>query len=171
MTPPDFNTTHWIAWVVLIPLMGSMLCFLWPRRAKLLGMITAFTTAGAVLALYRQLLEQGAIRYAVGGWGAPLGIDLYADGLSVLMLLMSALVGLGVSFYAIGYFKWDHANPAGFWPLWLLMWTGLNGLFLAGDIFNLYVTLELLGLSAVALAGSKDALSGAMRYLLVSLRS
>ncbi len=169
---PDVNSSHWIAWVILIPLIGVMLSFIWPRRGNLLGILTAVTTVGAVVALYLQLLEQGTIRYAIGGWGAPLGIDLYADGLSVLMLLMSALVGLGVSFYALGYFKQDKGNPADFWPLWLMMWTGLNGLFLAGDIFNLYVTLELLGLSAVALialAGNKEALSGAIRYLLVSL--
>ena len=172
MTPPDFNAAHWIAWVVLTPLIGAMLSFLWPRRASLVGMSTAFVTVGVVVALYRQVLEQGVIRYAVGGWGAPLGIDLYADGLSLLMLLMSALVGVSVSLYALGYFKRDDSNPAGFWPLWLMMWTGLNGLFLAADIFNLYVTLELLGLSAVALvalAGSKNALNGAMQYLLVSL--
>jgi multicomponent Na+:H+ antiporter subunit D len=59
-----------------------------------------------------------------------------------------------------------------FWPLWLFLWAALNALFQAGDAFNLYVTLELLGLSAVALValtGSGPALWGAMRYLLVSL--
>jgi multicomponent Na+:H+ antiporter subunit D len=59
-----------------------------------------------------------------------------------------------------------------FWPLWLFLWAALNALFQAGDVFNLYVTLELLGLSAVALValtGSGPALWGAMRYLLVSL--
>lgn len=168
----EFTGTPWIIWIILIPLMGAMLCFMWPRRVNLLGMISAVATALTSVALYLQLLDDGAIRYTLGGWGAPLGIDLYADGLSVLMLLITALVGFGVSVYGLGYFKQDNNNPAGFWPLWLLMWTGLNGLFLAGDVFNLYVTLELLGLSAVALvalAGSKDALVGAMRYLLVSL--
>ncbi len=162
----------WIVWVILLPLIGAMLCFLWPRQGKTLGLLTALATLLAVIALYFQLLDGGVIRYAVGGWGAPLGIALYADGLSMLMLLMSALVGVGVSLYALGYFKHSPDNPAGFWPLWLLMWTGLNGLFVAGDIFNLYVTLELLGLSAVALvalAASRDALGGAMRYLFVSL--
>ena len=166
------NATPWIVWVILVPLTGALICFVWPRRSRLTGIISAAVTGGAAVALYLQLLDRGVIRYAVGGWGAPLGIDLYADGLSALMLLMTALVGLGASLYALGYFKRDDDNPAGFWPLWLLMWTALNGLFLTADIFNLYVTLELLGLSAVALvalAGSKDALTGAMRYLLVSL--
>ena len=162
----------WIVWLILIPLIGAMACFMWPRRGGLLGMISSIATGIGAVMLCLQLLDHGVLRYAIGGWGAPLGIDLYADGLSVLMLLMAALVGLGISLYGLGYFKQDDSNPAGFWPLWLLMWAGLNGLFLAGDIFNLYVTLEILGLAAVALvalAGSKDALTGAMRYLLVSL--
>jgi multicomponent Na+:H+ antiporter subunit D len=59
-----------------------------------------------------------------------------------------------------------------FWPLWLFLWASLNALLLSRDLFNLYVTLELLGLSAVALvalAGAPVALAAAMRYLLVSL--
>ena len=168
----ELTTMPWIVWVILIPLIGAMACFMWPRRGNLLGMISTIATGVACIALYLQLLDHGVLRYALGGWGAPLGIDLYSDGLSMLMLLMTALVGLGIGLYGLGYFKQDGDNPAGFWPLWLLMWAGLNGLFLAGDVFNLYVTLELLGLSAVALvalAGSKSALTGAMRYMLVSL--
>jgi formate hydrogenlyase subunit 3/multisubunit Na+/H+ antiporter MnhD subunit len=106
----------------------------------------------------------------MGGWSAPLGIELYADGLSLLMLIATALVGIGVSVYSASYFKPEDARR--FWPLWLFLLAGLNALFLAADIFNLYVTLELTGLAAVALAaltGSKAALSRAMRYLLATL--
>ena len=59
-----------------------------------------------------------------------------------------------------------------FWPLFLFLWTALNALFLSADIFNLYVTLELLGFAAVtlvALAGKRAALTAALRYLFVSL--
>lgn len=166
------SDTPWITWVILLPLIGAITCFMWPSYNRVSAMISTVATSLASLALYQQLLDQGVIRYSMGGWGAPLGIDLYADGLSVVMLLITAVVGLGVSLYSLAYFKQNDGNPAGFWPLWLMLWTGINGLFLAGDVFNLYVTLELLGLSAVALvalAGSQEALSGAMRYLLVSL--
>ena len=112
----------------------------------------------------------GVSRHALGGWGAPLGIDLYADGLSLVMLTATALVGLGVSVYSADYFQSEDA--ARFWPLWLFLLAALNGLFLAADIFNVYVTLEMIGLAAVALAalpGDREALSGAMRYLLATL--
>jgi multicomponent Na+:H+ antiporter subunit D len=163
----DFS---WGVLVILLPLAGAVSCFLWPRRAVTLGLITALGVVACVAGLGWQVVEQGAQRYAVGGWGAPLGIDLYVDGLSVLMLIVTALVGLGISVYSSGYFDRDKAIH--FWPLWMFLWTALNALFLSADIFNLYVTLELLGLAAVALvalAGGADALTGAMRYLLVSL--
>jgi formate hydrogenlyase subunit 3/multisubunit Na+/H+ antiporter MnhD subunit len=160
----------WGVMVILLPLAGAVACFLSPRRANPLGLITALGVVACVAGLGWQVVEQGAHRYAVGGWGAPLGIDLYADGLSLLTLMVTALVGLGISVYASGYF--NHEKAVHFWPLWMFLWSALSALFLSADIFNLYVTLELLGLAAVALvalAGGADALTGAMRYLLVSL--
>jgi formate hydrogenlyase subunit 3/multisubunit Na+/H+ antiporter MnhD subunit len=135
-----------------------------------LGLVTALCVVACMVGLGWQMMGQGTQRYAVGGWGAPLGIDLYADGLSLLMLMVTAVVGLSISVYSTGYFERKPSTL--FWPLWLFLWAALNALFLSADIFNLYITLELLGLAAVALvalAGSADALTSAMRYLLVSL--
>jgi len=165
-----FLEIPWAVVLILLPLSGAMACFLWPAVAKSVGLVTVSMLALSVAGLVWQVMEYGVYRHAVGGWGAPLGIDLYADGLSLLMLAMTALVGLAVSIYATGYFEQPHA--ARFWPLWLLLLAALNALFLAADIFNLYVTLELMGLAAVALSalsGSRDALGGAMRYLLATL--
>ncbi len=149
-----------------------MAAFLFPRRAGFLGCVSTALTAGAMIGLLWQILQFGPQRYEIGGWGAPLGVDLYADGLSAVMLLAAALVGAGVTVYATGYFTNGSRNTASFWPLWLWLWTAMNALFLSADVFNIYVTLELLCLSAVALvalSGTADALTGAMRYLLVSL--
>ena len=160
----------WQAMLVILPLTGAMFCFLFPQRVKFLGLLTAFAIAASVIGLLLQVLDQGVLRYSVGGWGAPLGIEFYVDGLSLLMLLVTALVGLGISIYSITYFRSEKAVY--FWPLWMLLWAALNALFLSADLFNLYVTLELLGMAAVALvalAGGTNALSAAMRYLLVSL--
>ena len=89
------------------------------------------------------------------------------------MLLMSALVGAFTSIYALGYFEGADERDSGlFCPLWLFLWAALNALFLSADIFNLYVTLELIGLASAALItldGQRAALIAGMRYLLVSL--
>ena len=158
--------------MILSPLLGAMLTFLWPGRAGFVVFLATLGTVGAVARLVWQVAEQGVQRHTLGGWAAPLGIDLHADGLSAVMLLTTALVGSGITLYASGYFRRDAEAARHFWPLWLALWTALNALFLSRDLFNLYVTLELLGLTAVALvalAGSAEAFTAAMRYLLLSL--
>jgi len=160
----------WAIILILLPLAAGMGCFLWPQIMKTLGLLTVFVVALSVIGLAWQIFNNGVYRHTVGGWSAPLGIELYADGLSLFMLAATALVGCGISIYSTAYFK--HEVAARFWPLWLLLLGALNALFLSADIFNLYVTLESMGLAAVALAaltGSKDALGGAMRYLLAAL--
>ena len=165
------DTTVWMSVVILLPLAAAIIAFVVPRYALYTGVAGSGLTAAAVVALTISLVDGGAARDTLGGWGAPLGIDLVADGLSAIMLLMTAVVGVAITVYATGYFH-DAHKRAYFWPLWLFLWSSLNALFLSGDIFNLFVTLELLGLSAVsltALVGNPAAVRAAMRYLLVGL--
>lgn len=163
---------YWDAALILLPLAGALLSFLLRRGGGIIGLFTAVAVLLSALRLTAVLASDGVQQHAVGGWGAPLGIMLRTDGLTLLMLLMGAVVGLGVSLYASAWFRDEPSKAAYFWPLWLLLWAALNALFLSADLFNLYVTLELLGLAAVgltALAGDGVALGAAMRYLLVSL--
>ena len=160
----------WGPVLILLPLAAGTTCFVFPSTAKTVGLVTVTLVPLAVAGLAWRLLAHGVYHHAVGGWGAPLGIDLQADGLSLLMLAMTAFVGFGVTLYATGYFKAGQSER--FWPLWLFLLAALNALFLSGDLFNLYVTLEMIGLAAVAmtaLQGGRDALVGAMRYLLATL--
>ncbi len=171
----------WIAWCILVPLAGAALALaLGPRLGRWVGLATAAGAGTAALGLAAEVLRAGPVRHRVGGWGAPLGIDLLADGLSALMVLMTAAVGLGVTVHAAAYLE-DHgpADAAAgrlrrllFWPLWLFLWSALAALFLTRDVFNVYVTLELVGLSSVALvalAGEVAALGAAARYLVLAL--
>lgn len=160
----------WAIVLITLPLAGAMSCFLWPATARLSGLVSASGVVCAAVGLGVQLSAQGVYRHAIGGWAVPLGIELYADGLSMLLIATTAVVGWGVSIYATSYFQ--PGSSSRFWPLWLFLLAALNGLFLSADIFNLYVMLEMMGLSAVALTalpGNRDALNGAMRYLLATL--
>ncbi len=157
--------------LVGLPLAGALATLLLPRSATAAAIGTGVATTIAAGLLLFGVATQGALHYEIGGWSAGLGIALRADGLSALLLMMTALVALAASVYASAYFK-GPSERARFWPLWLLLWTSLNALLLSGDLFNLYVTLELLGLSAVALAslgGKRAAVEAALRYLLVGL--
>lgn len=164
--------------LIFVPLLAAATAFLlWRRGGWAIGLAAASVTTLAAGWLAVEVGRSGPQRYRLGGWGAPLGIDLVADGLAAVMLLMTAVVGLAVSVYAAAYFQprrgAEHRSAAtNFWPLWLLLSGALNALFLSGDVFNLYVTLELMSLSSVglvALGGTPQALVAAMRYILAGL--
>ncbi len=160
----------WGLMLIIMPLAAAMAAFVVPRAARALALLCNLALVLAVAGLAWDLWHHGVFRHTVGGWDAPLGIVLYVDGLSLLLLSATALIGLAVNVYAAAYFSTADAHR--FWPLWLFLLGGLNALFLSADVFNLYITLELSGLAAVALtalAGNGEALGGAMRYLLAAL--
>jgi formate hydrogenlyase subunit 3/multisubunit Na+/H+ antiporter MnhD subunit len=162
-----------LPWLIVLPLAWGTLAFLLgPGRGGRLA-IAAIALQGALaLQLAGQLIDSGARVYAVGGWGASLGIDLMADGLAAVMLLLTQAVALPLAVYARGYFAASPKGRALFWPLTGFLLAALNALFVSADLFNLYVTLELLGLAAVglvAIAGGRQPVTAAMRYLLATL--
>lgn len=153
-------------------ILGAPIAFLANARgARVVALVVAFLElmlAGWLAWLVR---ESGAISYRVGGWGAPLGIDLHIDGISAVMIVLAAVVGLAVTVYAAAYFGPDERYRH-YWPLWLFLWGSLVALFATNDAFNLYVCLELVSVSAVALVavtGTKEALFAAMRYMLAAI--
>lgn len=165
-----------LPWLIIVPCAGAVLCLLAPR-AGWIGLSSAAATAGVVFGVLPQLHSQGPMRLAVGGWGAPLGIDLALDGLSMIHLLATAVLGVFISLYAWKYFQSDQQGAEArarelFWPLWLLLWGALNALFVSADLFNLYVALELVGLAAVGLVvltKTREVLRAGLRYMLVAM--
>lgn len=162
----------WLPAVVLAPLALGVTCFLLPERAaRVLALPGWMATAALTAGLVAQLAE-GPRRYALGGWGAPLGVELAADGLSAALLVLGAAVYAGVLPYAAAYFAPRSREATHFWPLAWLLWGALNAVFVSADLFNLYVSIELLSLSAIglaALSGAPAALGASLRYLLAAL--
>ncbi len=169
----SWQSLPWIFGPIAFPLLGGLLAFVLQRRAlPWLPVVTLTGVGSSLVGLSFQVLPAEPLRYTVGGWGAPLGIDLYADGLALLMLWLTTWAGSLVSLYALGYFREQPEKAELFWPLWLLLWTALNALYLSADLFNLYVTLELTtlaGVALVALAGSGVAVKAALHYLLFAI--
>ena len=156
---------------LFLPLFGAIGAFVFPRAAAGLGLITVLGTAGAVALLAREILAEGEIITTLGGWAPPLGIALRADGLSVAMLVMTVAVGLLVSIGALDSLR-DIRQQQYFWPLWLLLLTGMNGVYLSTDIFNLYVMIEVIALAAVGLtvlSGTKEAVRAGLDYMYASI--
>lgn len=161
--------------LVLGPLGASGLAALLPTRADRWRAVVALVTAVALVVGTATVVgalivsPDATLSLALGGWDLPLAIALRADGLSAAFLGLTATVGLAVTVYAAA--EPQVRGGAGFWPLWLALWAALNGVYLAGDLFNLYVTLELVTVAAVALValGGRSAAGPALRYLFVAV--
>lgn len=165
---------HSMPILVMLPLLAAFGCLLFKTRRAfaLLSSTVAIVQLVAVITLLQAFPAAGTgLSYQLAGWGAPLGIDLYVDGLSLILLLATAVLVLVLSIYSYFYF-YTTEKAARFWPLWWLLVSGLNCAFVAADAFNIYVALEMIGLASVALvalASSRNAQIAALRYALVSL--
>ena len=161
-----------LPWLILLPLLWATGAFLLgPARGARLAIAGTAMQLWLAFALAAKVGAGGtALHHPVGGWGAPLGIDLAADGLAALLLILTQFVALPLFVYARGYFA--AAAASWFWPLAGFLLAGMNALFLSADLFNLYVTLELVGLAAVglvAVGGGSAQLAAALRYLFATL--
>jgi multicomponent K+:H+ antiporter subunit D len=142
---------HLIIAPILLPLVASGLLLLLDERRRIAKNTIALATLIANLVISVMLIAQtvrvgaggqSATRaYLVGDWAAPFGIVLVADWLSDLMIVLTSMIALAAFVYALA--RWDRAGPR-FQALFLLQVMGLNGAFLTGDLFNLFVCFEIL---------------------------
>ena len=172
----DLPTSPLPALLVGLPiLLATLSLFFRPGGKAVVGLIGCLLTGGLGLIALVEVMQQGTVIHILGGWEPPLGILLRMDPLAVVFIGMTAVVGVFISLYAWRFFRAQEATTDGFplfWPLWLFLWAGLNGLFLSNDLFNLFVTIEVIGICAVALAvlsGKKAAQIAGLRYLLAAL--
>ncbi|MCC5886027.1 MAG: hypothetical protein JJT88_06285 [Gammaproteobacteria bacterium] len=166
-------TSEALVAVIFLPLLGACAAVMPGRFPARLGIVAGLLPLpGLLVAVTLAVWHDGPAWLELGGWAAPLGIRLFVDPLAVLMLWMVAIIG-GIA-AAHAWFDFPPGTGTGqkFWPLWLLLISAMNALFLSADLFNLYVCLELVTLTAIpliALAGSKTAIRASMRYLLLAL--
>jgi len=146
MRPPPF--------FVLAPLAAAFLIALLGRRWKSFGDIIASLTALILLVFSLHTIAVLSVKkiiiYKLSGWMPPLGICLVIDGLAGFMLVAINLVSLMVAVYSISYME-RYTDKWKFHALLMLMLAGLNGVILSGDLFNLYVFLEVASISGYAL--------------------
>lgn len=162
--------------VLVAPLFGALSAVALPGRSgRIAAWVAIVTTLAAAVALAASVISQGMPRLAVGSWEPPVGIVIEADGLSIAMIVMTALVMTAAALTSRHVLAGDTKGPRiafGFWPLMLLLWAALNAVFLSRDLFNLYVGIELLSLAAiglVAIEGKPEAFAAAIRYMIFAL--
>ena len=164
---------------IVLPVGGALLAAtVGGRRSEWIVLGTMPLGLGVAIAIAVAMRKSvSPLVYLVGGWLPPLGITLRADGLSVVMLVITAVVICAIGVFA----RTEFCTPAGsvearkpfaFWILLLAVWAALNIAFLGGDLFTLYVAMELLTFAAVPLVcldGRGTTLQAALRYLLFAL--
>ncbi|MFQ5588957.1 MAG: complex I subunit 5 family protein [Nitrospiria bacterium] len=161
---------------ILIPL-GTAILLLLLRFAPLARRVIIALSGVSILVTNVSLLsaiDQGGIRsYRLGGWPAPFGIVLVGDLLSGIMLVLGSIIAACALFYSFGYLKEDD-QQAIFHPLFFFLWTGTNGTFLTGDIFNLFVMFEIILMSIyslLTLLGDKKQIEAGLKLISMGLLS
>jgi multicomponent Na+:H+ antiporter subunit D len=161
---------------ITIPLAGAVLCMLFRKRLSVQKVIALATSLAMLLIAICLMVHTRGGDLAVmnvGDWQAPFGITLAVDMLSSVMLVLSGLLAVGVSVYACC----DLDQPRmqfGFFPLVLILLMGVNGAFVTGDLFNLYVWFEVLLTASfilLALGGERPQLAGSIKYVALNLLS
>jgi multicomponent Na+:H+ antiporter subunit D len=165
---------HAPALQVALPLAAAPLCLLLrsPRLAWALATAVSWSALGIALLLARQVMLSGPLSYALGDWAAPLGIEYRIDMASALMLLIITSIGALVTPFALRSVEHElRPDSIGlFYTCYLLCLTGLLGIVVTGDTFNLFVFLEISSLSSYVLISqgySRRALTAAYQYLVM----
>src|SRR5690606_109369 len=158
------------------PFVTALICLLVWKRYRLQGWLTVagmLAMLGFAVKLFIEVRANGILVLQAGNWQAPFGITLAADLLSAVMIVLTAAIGLTVSFYSIP--SVDAAREThGYYPLFNFLIFGVAGAFLAGDIFNMYVWFEIMLISSfvlLALGGKKRQLEGAIKYVTLNFIS
>lgn len=159
---------------IVIPLLSAALCLLawrsvvWQRVVATLGAAGLLASAVALLVAVDR---HGFVLVQVGSWPAPFGITLVADRFSAIMVALAGVMGLMVCLFSIYEAKRRDVHR-GFFPLVLVLLTGVSGAFLTGDLFNLYVWFEVLLIASfvlLGLGGGRPQLEGAVKYVALNL--
>ena len=164
---------HLPALQIVLPLLSAPLCVLLvsARLAYALSLIVCWLAFAISIMLLGQVLDGGVISYRLGGWAPPWGIEYRVDLVNAYVLLIVAAIGALVITYAgpsvareIG-----GGRETLFYTSYMLCLTGLLGVTITGDAFNIFVFLEISSLSSyilISLGTDRRALTASFRYLI-----
>lgn len=162
-----------LALPILLPfiLIIILLIFRNDRHARYTGVVGAGLLVLLSLYLFYQVTIHDVLVLQMGGWEAPFGISIVIDYLSSLMLVVSSLISFPVAIYATRFLTPKiHLNR--FFVFFYGLVMGMNGSFITGDVFNLFVWFEVMLMSSfvlVAIGRTKEQLEGGIKYLALNL--
>jgi multicomponent Na+:H+ antiporter subunit D len=153
--------------------LAIILMFAWNNIAwqKFISITGSVLNLALAVWLMMYVWQNGTQTVQAGNWEAPFGITFVADTFSATLVLLTALAGLAVSSFSSGSVIPPRLK-FGFFPIFHFLLLGLNGAFLTGDIFNLYVWFEIIIITSFVLltiGGEKAQLEGAVKYFTLNI--
>jgi multicomponent Na+:H+ antiporter subunit D len=165
---------HLPALQVVAPLLAAPVCVLLRHgeRAWLLATLVAWGAFAIAALLLAQVLDTGGVSYRLGGWAPPWGIEYRIDAVNGFVLLVVSGAAALITPYALTSVRHEVAPERQhlFYAVYLLALTGLLGMVVTGDAFNIYVFLEISSLASyvlISLGQSRRALTAAFQYLIL----
>lgn len=159
---------------VIIPLAGAFIISLAAKKIKwvadTLANLASFALLIASMVSVSAVNSYGVLVYRVGIWKPPLGISMVLDPLAAFMLLTVNLIVFLITIYSINYME-KYTAKWNFYTLFLLLVAGMNGVIITGDIFNLFVFLEIASVASYALVAygtGAEELEASFKYLVMS---
>ncbi|WP_339611919.1 proton-conducting transporter membrane subunit [uncultured Planktosalinus sp.] len=167
-------TQHIVLYPIIVHLLlAILLLFAW-NSIKLQKVISAVGSILSLLVavwLFTTVWNEGTQTIQSGNWKAPFGITFVADTFAATMVLLTGISGIAVSYFSVGTIL-KARMKFGYLPILHFLLLGLNGAFLTGDIFNLYVWFEIIIISSfvlITLGGEKKQLEGAVKYFTLNI--
>lgn len=161
---------------MIIPLLtGVLLVFLRPyvKVQRAFSLVSIVATVAISVYILNMIQADGILRLDFGGWLPPYGISFVADSFSMLLVLTTAIVTGILLIYAFSSIGRAHENMF-FYPFVFFLIAGVNGSFLTGDLFNLFVCFEVMLLSSyvlITLGGRKVQLVESIKYITINVLS
>ena len=160
--------------LVVVPLMAAPVAALVmrARAAWVIALAASWWAFGVSVALLRRVLAEGVISYELGGWAPPIGIEYRIDEVNAFVILIVAAIAAVVVPFARQSVEAEVSEDRGalFYSAFILCLTGLLGIAVTGDVFNVFVFLEISSLSAyalIALGPDRRALTASYQYLIM----
>lgn len=160
--------------LVVIPLLAAPVAALVrsPRAAWVVAVGAAWWALYAAVGLLDQVMAQGVVSYFLGGWAPPLGIEYRVDVVNAWVVLIVATIAAITTPYALKSVEreLERDRIPLFYSAFILCMTGLLGIAVTGDVFNVFVFLEISSLSAyalIAMGQDRRALTSSYQYLIM----
>ncbi|HCL31823.1 MAG TPA: cation:proton antiporter [Candidatus Latescibacteria bacterium] len=159
---------------IVVPLMAAPLCILLRRRERswAFALVLSWVVFAMSVVMLQRVLTEGTIIYSLGGWPAPWGIEYRVDAVNAFVVFLVSLIGAIVLLYAPRsiFAELPDLRANLFFTAYLLCLTGMLGMAMTGDVFNLFVFLEISSLSSytlIAMGTDRRALMASYQYLVM----